>query len=269
MKNKIFYLNNEKTAYVKAYLLDLVESVPFGRKRPAILILPGGGYEYCSEREAEPIAMRYLAEGYNAFVLYYTCNKKYPASFTNAAYAMYKIRSRAEEFNVDKDKIAVWGASAGGHLAGCLATMWNDSAVCQALGCEPADIRPNADILSYPVISGITSPHQGSFDVLLGENPPSAAVSRLSLENRVTPKTPPCFVWCTANDDCVSAHNSLVFAKACVSNKVPCELHMFDEGPHGLSDCSKNTGWNEYFYNDNCKQWIQMSVKFLEKYMNI
>lgn len=269
MTNKTFYLNNERTAYVKAYLLDLVESVPFGQKRPAILIFPGGGYEYCSAREAEPIAMHFLAQGYNAFVLYYTCMKKHPAAFTNAAYAMYKIRMRADEFSIDRNKIAVWGASAGGHLAGCLATMWNDAAISRAIGCESEDLRPNAAILSYPVISGITSPHQGSFNVLLGENPSPSELSRLSLENRVTPKTPPCFIWCTSNDDCVSAHNSLVFAKACVSNKVPCELHMFDEGPHGLSDCSKNTGWNEYFYNDNCKQWVDMSIKFLEKYMKI
>lgn len=269
MKNKVFYLNNEKTAYVKAYLLDKVESIPFGEKRPAVIIFPGGGYEYCSGREAEPIAMRYLAEGYNAFVLYYTCNKKFPAPLINAAYAMYKIRARADEFNIDKDKIAVWGASAGGHLAGCLATMWGDAAVYNAIGCEPQEIRPNAAVLSYPVISGITSPHVGSFEVILGKDASASDLSRLSLENRVTPKTPPCFVWCSANDGSVSAHNSLVFAKACVSNKVPCELHMFDDGPHGLSDCSKNTGWNEYFYNDNCKQWIQMSIRFLEKYMGI
>ena len=85
MKNKVFYLNNEKTAYVKEYLLDKVESVPFGEKRPAIIIFPGGGYKYCSDREAEPIAMRYLAEGYNALVLYYTCDKKFPAAIINAA----------------------------------------------------------------------------------------------------------------------------------------------------------------------------------------
>ena len=269
MTTKTFYLNNEKTAYLKAYLLDEVDTIAFSKKRPAILIFPGGGYEHCSQREAEPIAMRYLAEGFNAFVLFYTCKKKYPAALANAAYAMYKIRMRAEEFNIDPHKIAVWGASAGGHLAGCLATMWSDSGITAAIGCQPQDIRPDAAILSYPVISGIANPHVGSFNVLLGEKASPADISRLSLENRVTPKTPPCFVWCTADDDCVSAHNSLVFAKACVSNKVPCELHMFDEGPHGLSDCSKNTGWNEFFYNDNCKQWIQMSVRFLEKYMNI
>lgn len=269
MTTKTYYLNSEKSAYMKAYLLDPVESIPFGKKRPAILILPGGSYMFCSEREAEPIAMHYLSQGYNAFVLYYTCNKKYPTALLNAAYAIYKIRMRADEFSIDKNKVAVWGASAGGHLAGCLATMWSDPAISKAIGCEPTDIRPDAAILSYPVISGITSPHVDSFKVLLGEDASAADISRLSLENRVTPKTPPCYIWCTANDDCVSAHNSIVFAKACVSNKVPCELHIFSEGPHGLSDCSKNTGWNEYFYNDNCKQWINGSIKFLEKYMQI
>jgi len=105
--------------------------------------------------------------------------------------------------------------------------------------------------------------------VLLGEDATRDELSKLSIENRVTPKTPPVFLWCTANDDCVPAQNSLVMAKACVSNKVPCELHMFDEGPHGLSTCDKVTGWNDYFYRDNCKQWINMSVKFLEKYMGV
>lgn len=269
MITKTFYLNQEKTTQMKAYLLDAVESVQWCNKRPAILILPGGGYEYCSAREAEPIAMRYLAEGYNAFVLNYTCCKQYPASLVDAAYAIYKIRARADEFGIDKGKIAVWGASAGGHLAGCLATMWGDEGLLKKIGCTAEELRPNAAILNYPVISGITMPHVGSFKVLLGDNPSKADLSRLSLENRVTPKTPPIFIWCTANDDCVPAQNSLVMAKACVSNKVPVEFHMFDEGPHGLSDCSKVTGWNEYFYNNNCKQWIKMSVAFLEKYMNV
>ncbi len=269
MITKTFFLNKEKTTQMKAYLLDDVETLQWCKKRPAILILPGGGYEYCSGREAEPIAMRYLAEGYNAFVLNYTCCARYPAAIFDAAYAMYKIRARADEFGIDKNKIAVWGASAGGHLAGCLATMWGDEAILKHIGCTAEELRPNAAILSYPVISGITAPHVGSFKVLLGENPSRADLSRLSLENRVTPKTPPCFVWCTANDDCVPAQNSLVFAKACVSNKVPVELHMFDEGPHGLSTCDKVTGWNDYFYNDNCRQWIEMSIRFLEKYMNV
>ena len=269
MNIKKFYLNNEKTVIMKAYLLDPVDRIPWGDKRPAVLILPGGGYEFLSEREAEPVAMHYAAEGYNTFILYYTCNARFPAAFHNAAYAMYKIRMRADEFGIDPDKIAVWGASAGGHLAGCLATMWGDEQMLKVIGAKPEEVRPNAAILSYPVISGITNPHKGSFDVLLGKNASHGDLSRLSLENRVTPKTPPLFIWCTANDDSVPAQNSLVMAKACVSNKVPVELHMFDEGPHGLSTCDKVTGWNEYFYRDNCRSWIELSKRFLAKYMNV
>lgn len=269
MNIKTFYLNSEKTVLMRAYLLSPVESIEWCKKRPAILIFPGGGYEYTSEREAEPVAMHYLSEGYNAFILYYTCNAKFPTAFYNAAYAMYKIRMRADEFGIDRDKIAVWGASSGGHLAGCIATMWNDEGMLQTIGCQPEDVRPNAAVLSYPVISGITNPHKGSFEVLLGKDASHSDLSRLSLENRVSPKTPPIFIWCTANDDSVPAHNSLVMAKACVSNKVPVELHMFDEGPHGLSTCDKVTGWNDYFYRDNCKTWIDLSVKFLAKYMNV
>ncbi len=269
MTVRTFYLNNEKTVYMRAYLLGQVDSIEWCKKRPAILILPGGGYEHCSEREAEPVAMRYLAEGYNAFVLYYSCKKRFPAALINASYAILKIRMRAEEFGIDPNKVAVWGASSGGHLAGCTATMWNDHNVLMALGCEPEDIRPNAAVLCYPVISGITNPHVGSFKILIGDNPTHSELSRLSLENRVSPKTPPIFLWCTADDDCVPAQNSLVMAKACVANKVPCELHMYDSGPHGLSTCDKITGWNEYFYLDNCKQWIPLSIKFLEKYMGV
>ena len=119
------------------------------------------------------------------------------------------------------------------------------------------------------MISGVTAPHEGSFRILLGEEASRSDLSRLSLENRVTPKTPPVFIWATANDDSVSAHNSLVMAKACVSNKVPVELHLFDEGPHGLSTCDKATGWNEAFYLDNVRRWIPLSAEFLAKYMNV
>lgn len=269
MTLKTYYLNKEQDVYLKAYLLSDVEGLQFCNARPAILIFPGGGYEYCSAREAEPIAMNYLARGYNAFILNYSCNTRHPAPLLNAAYAILKLRERHEEFNINPNKIAVWGASAGGHLAACLATMWGDPTIYRALGCNPEDIRPDAAVLSYPVISGVSHPHKGSFDVLLGVHASRDDLSRLSIENRVTAKTPPIFIWCTANDDCVPAQNSILMARACVSNKVPVEFHMFDEGPHGLSTCDKVTGWNECFFLDNCRAWIDLSVKFLEKYLEI
>lgn len=115
MTIKTYFLSEDKTVYLKAYMLDNVEGLPFCEKRPGILILPGGGYEFCSAREGEPVAMHYLAEGYNAFVLIYSCNARHPAPLLNASYAILKLRQRCEEFGIDPNKLAVWGASAGGH----------------------------------------------------------------------------------------------------------------------------------------------------------
>lgn len=269
MTVKTFSISPSKTASVKAYLPDVIPDISYTEKRPSVVIFPGGGYEYCSARETEPIAFQYLAAGYAAFVVSYTCGAKFPAPLVDAAYSFYKIRMRAEEFNIDPDKIAVLGCSAGGHLAGCLATMWNDVNLVKTIGCESEDLRPDAAVLCYPVISGVTAPHEGSFRVLLGEEASRSDLSRLSLENRVTPKTPPMFIWATANDDSVSAHNSLVMAKACISNKIPVELHIFDEGPHGISTCDKSTGHNENYLRENVRRWIPMSVEFLNKYMNV
>lgn len=269
MTVKTFSINSEKTAFVKAYLPDKISGVSYSERRPSVVIFPGGGYDHISEREAEPVAFQYLAAGYAAFVVTYTVNAKFPTPLVDAAYTFYKIRMRAEEFNIAPDKIAVVGFSAGGHLAGCLATMWNDSSIIKTIGCGADDLRPNAAVLSYPVISGVTSPHQGSFDVLLGEDASRSDLSRLSLENRVTPKTPPVFIWCTANDASVSAHNSLVMAKACISNKIPMELHIFDEGPHGIACCDKASGVDESYIRPNVRRWIEMSVEFLNKYTNV
>ena len=269
MTVKTFSINPDKTAFVKAYLPDAMTEIKYCEKRPSVVIFPGGGYEYCSEREGEPVAFQYLAAGYAAFVVSYSCKKPFPAPLNDAAYTFYKIRMRAEEFCIDPNKIAVLGFSAGGHLAGCLATMWNDVSVVKTIGCTAEELRPNAAVLCYPVISGVTSPHEGSFKVLLGEEPTRSDLSRLSLENRVTPKTPPIFIWATANDASVSAHNSLVMAKACISNKIPMELHLFDEGPHGIATCDKPIARTAKDVNEHVREWIPLSVRFLNNLTNI
>ena len=269
MTVKTFSINPEKTAFVKAYLPEPIAGIEYTEKRPSVVIFPGGGYNFCSEREGEPVAFQYLAAGYAAFVVTYTCNARFPAPLIDAAYTFYKIRLRADEFCIDPNKIAVLGFSAGGHLAGCLATMWNDVFVVKTIGCTAEELRPNAAVLCYPVISGVTSPHTGSFEVLLGDEPSRSDLSRLSLENRVTPKTPPIFIWATANDESVSAHNSLVMAKACISNKIPMELHLFDDGPHGISTCDKPVARRENELKEKVRRWIPLSIEFLNKYMNV
>ncbi len=269
MTVKTFYLNERKTVTLKAYLLDEISGLAFTKARPAALIFPGGGYEFVSDREGEPIAMQFLAKGFNAFVLTYSCCKRHPQPLINAAWALANIRMRHKQYGIDPGKITVCGFSAGAHLAASIATMWKDSELCSYVNISPKLMRPDAAVLCYPVISGVTMPHVGSFEQLLGKNATREQLLKLSCEYRVTSETPPTFLWHTADDGCVPAQNSLVMAHACIKNNVPCELHIYDSGPHGLSDCYKTTAWDENHVRPHCGEWIDSAVEFLRKYLDI
>ncbi len=217
---------------------------------PALLICPGGGYEHVSPREADPVAFQFSGIGYHAFVLDYTVPpvEKYGA-IKEASDSMCIIRDNAEKWGIDPDKIAICGFSAGGHLACSLGTKWQSD----FLGANGKN-KPNAMILSYPVISSDENIwHGGSFKNLMGEG---ADYSEMSLENCVTENTPPTFIWHTVSDTCVPVENSLRFANALQENKIPFEMHIYPEGPHGLSlapDIPHVATWINL-----CKEWLTM-----------
>src|SRR3989304_3816830 len=139
MKTISFNLSHENVT-LTSYLLDSSQEMPNTRLRPVVLVFPGGGYYACSDREAEPIALAFLAEGYQAFVLRYSIgeNASFPRPLNDAEEALELIRVNADEWSVDPARIAVCGFSAGGHLAAALGTMGR--------------VRPNALILAYPCI---------------------------------------------------------------------------------------------------------------------
>ncbi|MDD4690185.1 MAG: alpha/beta hydrolase [Eubacteriales bacterium] len=205
------------------------EKNTFNNPRPAILICPGGGYNHVSPREGDTIALHFMNLGYQAFVLNYTVmpTDKYGA-LREASEAMCIIRDNAEKWSVDPDKIAICGFSAGGHLAGSLGTMWDRD----FLGAG-AKNKPNAMILCYPVISSDeTIWHSGSFKNLMGE---ASDYSEMSLDLNVSSATPPTFLWHTIEDTSVPVENTLRFANALQKNKIPFEMHIYPQGPHGLS----------------------------------
>ena len=176
------------------YCLDNSEEVVPDRVRPSVLVIPGGGYEMTSDREAEPIAMQFLAAGFNAFVLRYSVKPSvFPVALLEAADAMTMIREHAAEWHVDPDAIAVIGFSAGGHLAANLATSTSDD-VLVAHGYDPDAVRPNGLMLAYPVITSGPLAHRGSFDSLLGERRnDSQALESVSIERHIDAKTPPAY----------------------------------------------------------------------------
>lgn len=253
-------------AVLRTYIPDNSEEKSIDRKRPAVLIFPGGGYAFTSPREAEPVAIKFVNAGFNAFILDYSvAPTRYPAQLLEASAALSLIRQKSDEWNTVSDKIAVCGFSAGGHLAASIGTMWQEKFIAETLGTEYGENRPNAMILCYPVITGLKKAHRGSFDNLLGENADENMVKYLSLENRVTSLCPPAFLWHTFDDNAVPVKNSLLMANALEENNIMFEMHIYDSGVHGLSLCSEETASSPEHINPHAASWIKLCTEWLYK----
>ncbi len=205
---------------------------PIWRKRPAVLIIPGGGYHKVSPREAEPVAMRFLGKGYTAFVLEYSvAPSMFPTSLREAAMAMRYIRENAQKLEVNENMVAAIGFSAGGHLCGTLGTMYDCPEVSDL---APAGmIRPDVLGLCYPVAISWGNTHEGSF-LHLTHNDPKLR-DRLSLDHLVRHDMPPVYLWHTRVDKDVPVRNSLVLAQALDEAGVSFAMHIYRKGPHGMS----------------------------------
>lgn len=207
-----------------------------GERRPAVLVLPGGGYAFTSRREATPIALEFAAAGFSSFLLHYSVapQVEFPTELAQAYAAIRLIRQNAEEWGIDPEKIYVCGFSAGGHLAASTGVFWNRDWV-HALGFAGDSHKPNGMILCYPVITGGEFAHRGSFENLLGGQYSDALVELNSLEKQVSDETPPCFVWHTWSDAGVPVQNTLMFCSALAEHNIPFEMHVYPKGGHGLS----------------------------------
>ncbi|MDE6504961.1 MAG: alpha/beta hydrolase [Clostridia bacterium] len=231
--------------------------------RPAMLVIPGGGYGHVSAREGEPVALRFLTEGFSAFVLEYSINTAYPVPLLEAGMAVAYIKENAAKYNVDNRLVAAVGFSAGGHLAGMLATLFNDN-VFSALGKSVAHVRPDAVIFSYPVITmldGLT--HESTRNVISGGG--KIDYCKLSIENNITKNSPPAFIWHTAEDNSVPAENSFLLASAYKKAGVPFALHIFEKGGHGLSLSTAETsdGTQHDLSLAHVGKWVGLALDWL------
>ena len=234
------------------------------QRRPCLLICPGGGYGMVSQREAEPIALNYLKEGYNVFLLWYSvAPNRFPQALREAACAVELIHRNAGEWNCDEEHVAIMGFSAGGHLAAHYSNAYAWPEVRQVL----PDSKPvQASILCYPVITAdARNRHLGSFQNLLGTKLPSPEEeARFSCQNMVTGDTPPTFLWHTAEDTCVPVQNSILYASALAEHKIPFELHIFPFGHHGLATCDRETTYGVPSKDIRHTQtWLEESCRWL------
>ena len=210
----------------------------------------------CSQREAEPIAMSFLPDGFNVFTLTYSVlPHHYPAQLQEVAALIELIYNNSDEWNCDTDKIAIIGFSAGGHLAAHYSTSYASDAVREVF----PDSKPvHASVLGYPVISALPQyRHEHSIKCVSGhETITDEDVEKFSLENRVSGKTPPAFIWHTAEDDCVPVMNSILYAQALAKQNIRFAMHIYPFGYHGLSTADGVSCWPLDENQSAVHQWL-------------
>jgi acetyl esterase/lipase len=295
---KIKLWKDDNEAYLQTYILNNSLDFKTGEKRPAVIICPGGAYFRTTDREAEPVAMRFATLGYNAFVLRYNTyygdkvidrrnpppgNEKaaYPQPLYDLAQAILTIRENAESWLIDTSKIILCGFSAGGHLVSSMGVHWQDELVTAKFGVDSELFRPSALILGYPLTDyilmkeGAQSDNPGAVAfqeysnkvVFRKSNPTEEELMKLSPANYVSDKTPPTFIWHTADDESVYVSNSLRFATMLTKYKVPYELHIFESGVHGLSLADETTAAKEEHINSGCQVWFELAASWLKKHL--
>ena len=242
-------------ATLDGHILDC--EISFGQEicRPAILICPGGGYLYCSPREGEPVAMSYAARGYHTFVLKYSCGRQAAgfAPLKEVSWAIGHIREHAQEWNIDPEKIAVCGFSAGGHLALSSGVLGEN--------------KPNAMILGYPATSCPNIPGADFMLKLLEgrEDVTDEDAAKYDLVSRITKDAPPVFIAATA-EDMLTTYGALPVAKKYSDLGMHYELHVFQYGPHGYSLANEVTADGSLQVLDPAfAQWHELSVQWLRK----
>lgn len=285
------------------YVLDDSPEMQKGRKRPAVIVCPGGAYLGCSDREGEPVALRFNAMGYHAFVLRYSVYSEnrggmmfdaqnepepkpwltYPAPMRDIARAMLELRAKAGKWLIDMDRVAVCGFSAGAHNCAMYSVYWDKPVMSQHFGVDNTLLRPAACILGYAVTDCL------SIDATLGEmddsvrktyelfnlaflgdkHPSRELLTEISPARHVTASTPPMFIWATAGDRLVPAQQSTIMATALANAGVPFELHVFEEGDHGLSLADQSTAMTTAQISADAAKWMPLCEAWLNKRLKL
>ncbi|OJG98912.1 hypothetical protein RV18_GL002774 [Enterococcus termitis] len=230
---------------------------------PVLVICPGGGYDFLSNRESEPLALAFLAQGFQAIVLNYTTMQDdLKTDFLNATVNQVKqtfdmIYQNKEEWQIDTNNIFLLGCSAGGHLAASYSTRWQEFAD------KTSHYKPAGTILCYPV----TSFQLGWPKAITHFDFPISDIERYDTANKIDQNTPETFIWHTANDTAVPVLNTLNYCEKLEKSSIPFECHIFESGRHGLSlatraSASKNT---EQYLDPIVASWFPTCITWLNK----
>jgi len=238
LKTEFLILNEARNVTLTAYIQPVEGEFPNIPKRPAILILPGGGYSFCSDREADPVAAPYLKAGYQVFILRYSvgADAAWPNPLDDYEQAMETIKANAGEWHVYTDKIAVIGFSAGGHLAGAAAALSKN--------------KPAAAILGYPAV--------------MGENIHMCLESAPDIPSAVDGDTCPCFIFTARDDNVTPVRNVILMADALDRYGISFEIHIYAYGPHGYSTGDPSVLAPDTRICSRAGHWVEDSLAWLK-----
>lgn len=275
-----------ETAYFDTYFLHNSQEYNVHKKRPVVIVCPGGGYAFTSDREAEPIALKFNSIGCHCVVLWYTVMdqvKNVPMhAFLEGAQTIQYLREHGEEYYIDENNIIVCGFSAGGHLACQLALRSQEDWVCEKLHTTADQLKANLAILGYPGIyfqasriddygfasSLIRQPNTMNERIFGVVEPSEDDEKQHDLTNYVKKNSPPMFVWHTVEDVLVDVDHSLKLAMKLREYKVPFELHIFEKGEHGLALCDRTTARKDSHHNTHVKHWFTLCEEWLSAYID-
>lgn len=228
------------------YKLDSEDFEPYmtvfpANSKGAVIVCPGGGYAGRAGHEGNEMGEWFQSNGITTFVLEYRVfPNMHPAEISDAIRAIRYVRHHADEYGLDRDKIAVMGFSAGGHLAGSLSVHYDKKMYEPMDEIDKESAKPNASIICYPVIDMGLYRHDGSRQNLIGSNPTAEMIDFMSLHKQVNSETPEAFIWHTSSDNAVPVMNSMLYAEALSHHNINFEMHIYPMGPHGLGLAKDN-----------------------------
>ena len=250
---------NQRQASVDVYLREIVQENP--QPLPIVVICPGGGYRFVSNRESEPLALAFMNQGYHALVLNYTTRDTFAKGIfledclEQVALTFELIHQNAKKWQANTDEIFLLGCSAGGHLAASYSSQWHQFH-------QEASYQPKGTILCYPVTS---------FDLGWPKTVDHLGITkedclRYDTIAQINSKTAPTYIWHTFADGSVPVVNSLKYCEALYQQRIPFEAHIFENGKHGLALANESSAKSfdaEYLlpevaqWFEECSAWMK------------
>lgn len=291
MKNVKIKLNFN--GILETFIMDSKISYHVHKKRPAIIICPGGGYMIHATKESEPIAVTFMEKGYHCFILKYAVAMdrdnldkeinpyaKYPIPVLQLMEAIHIIKENAESWHIDREEIYIMGFSAGGHVCATLGVRWNDKALISQLSFVPQnkELKPAGMVLGYPMLRDNSKEfyqlNQQYFDnetsKLMKEvlyqtrTPTQNQQESINLINYVSENTIPTFIWHSTDDSIIDSTNSTKFISTLISYGIPCEYHLFGHGSHGKSLASDLIAMNDYEIDNHLHLWTVLANHWMQ-----